>query len=88
MTRFGPLQPDLFVSFNPSEAALARAPIDELMAMLAGLRTVDRLPWPDAAAAMAEEQRALGLARLAGPAGAGLVAAILQETERLLSTTI
>lgn len=87
MTRFGPLQPDLFVSPSPPAAAPARAPVDELAAMLAGLRAADRLPWADAAAVMAEEQRALGLARLAGPIGEELVAAILHETERLLSAT-
>ena len=38
-----------------------------------------------AAATMAEERRALGLARLAGPEGEQLAAAILQETERLLT---
>ena len=32
---------------------------------------------------MAEERRALGLARLAGPEGERLAAAILEETERL-----
>ncbi len=49
------------------------------------LRAADRLPWPDAAATMAEEQHALGLARLAGAEGDKLAAAILEETERLLS---
>jgi hypothetical protein len=34
---------------------------------------------------MAEERRALGLARLAGPEGERLAAAILEETERLFT---
>jgi hypothetical protein len=36
---------------------------------------------------MAEELRALGLARQAGAEGAALAAAILVETERLLAAT-
>jgi hypothetical protein len=36
---------------------------------------------------MAEELRALGLARRAGPEGEALAAAILAETERLLAAT-
>jgi len=59
----------------------------ELTQLLDMLRAADRLPWPDAALTMAEEHRALGLARVAGPAGTPLVAAILQQTERLLSLT-
>jgi hypothetical protein len=43
------------------------------------------LPWVDAAAAMAEEHRALWLARQAGGEGARLAAASFQETERLFS---
>ena len=55
--------------------------------MLSALRAAEHPPWPDAAAAMTEERRALGLARLAGAEGQTLAAAILQETERLLAAT-
>ena len=60
-------------------------PVSELTALLAELRTAERLPWADAAAAMAAEHRALGLARLAGPEGQRLVTAIFEETERLFT---
>jgi hypothetical protein len=63
----------------------ARAPLSDLAELLVSLRNAERLPWPDAAAMMAEERRALGLARLAGVEGERLVAEILQETERLLA---
>ena len=87
MLRFGPSQPDLFTPAVTPPAAPAREPMIELTELLAGLRAAKHLPWPDAAAAMAEERRALGLARLAGPEGVRLAAAILQETERLLAAT-
>jgi hypothetical protein len=59
--------------------------MEELTALLTRLQAADRLPWPDAATAMAEEHRALGLARLAGQEGQRLAAAILEQTERLFS---
>jgi hypothetical protein len=86
MTRFGASQPDLFT--DPPEFSAPRPdPLAELTGLLARLRSADRLPWADAAAAMAEELRALGLARQAGTEGAALAAAILEETERLLAAT-
>jgi hypothetical protein len=85
MRRFGPNQPDLFTPATTPAAAPVSAPLAELAALLAALRAAERLPWPDAAAAMAEEHRALGLARLAGAEGERLAAAILQETERLFA---
>ncbi len=87
MNRFAATQPDLFASAAAPASAPERAPLDQLTDMLAMLRAADRLPWPDAAAAMAEEHRALGLAQLAGAEGAALAAAIFEETERLLSAT-
>ncbi len=85
MRRFGPSQPDLFAPAAAPPVAPPSAPLDELAALLAQLRAAERLPWPDAAATMAEERRALGLARLAGAEGERLAAAILQETERLFA---
>ncbi|MBV9783605.1 MAG: hypothetical protein JO264_07265 [Acidisphaera sp.] len=85
MSRFALRQSDLFASAGSAPEAPPCAPVDELTALLERLRTAERLPWPDAAAAMAEEQRALGLARLAGSEGERLAAAILRETERLLA---
>jgi hypothetical protein len=87
MSRFGPRQPDLFATARPAAAKPTRAPLDELTELLANVRAADRLPWPDAAAVMAEERRVLGLAQIAGPRGLELAAAILQETERLLVAT-
>jgi hypothetical protein len=88
MHRFAPTQPDLFApSEPPPTAAPASDPVAELTTLLDMLRSAERLPWPDAAATMAEEHRALGLARIAGPAGAPLVAALLEQTERLLALT-
>ena len=84
MRRFTPNQPDLFAPTPPADE-VPRAPVAQLTDLLAALRAADRLPWPDAAATMAEERRALGLARLAGAEGEKLVAAILDETERLLA---
>lgn len=85
MRQFAPSQSDLFASAETQTAAPTRAPLTELAELLGSLRSAERLPWPDAAATMAEERRALDLARLAGPAGEQLAAAILQETERLLT---
>jgi len=53
--------------------------------MLAMVRAADRLPWPTLSVAMAEEYRVLNLGRAAGPDGARLAAAILDETERLFA---
>jgi hypothetical protein len=49
------------------------------------LRAAERLPWADLSTAMAEEHRAIGLGRRAGPEGERLVSAIMDETERLFS---
>ena len=85
MRRFAPNQADLFAPAAIAEVVPTRAPLVELADLLATLRAAERLPWPDAAATMAEERRALGLARLAGAEGEKLAAAILEETERLLA---
>jgi hypothetical protein len=86
MSRFGPAQPDLFAASPPKvSAAPEPAPAEVLAALLQQLRAAERLPWADAAAAMAAEHRALGLARLAGEDGERLAAAILAETERLFA---
>ena len=86
MTRFGPAQPDLFAPAAAPPAVPSRPPLEELAELLAYLRAAQDLPWPDAAATMVEEWRALSLARIAGPEGAILATAILQETERLLAS--
>ena len=85
MRRFAPSQSDLFAPTATPAAVPTHAPLAELAKLLGSLRVAERLPWPDAAATMAEEQRALGLARLAGEEGERLAAAILEETERLLA---
>jgi hypothetical protein len=85
MRRFAPSQSDLFASTATPATVPSRAPLAELAVLLGSLRAAERLPWLDAAATMAEERRALGLARLAGAEGERLAAAILQETERLLA---
>lgn len=85
MSRFA-AHPDLFAS-PPAREPRAEEPIVELQALLDRLRAAQTLPWPDAAGAMAEELRALGLAQRAGPDGEALAAAILLETERLLAAT-
>lgn len=92
MSRVAAVQSDLFapsqsrVVEGPSEpAAPAQDPIAELQALLADLRAASAPPWPDLTTTMAHEYRALGLARQAGPEGEALAAAILDETERLLS---
>ena len=87
MRQFAPSQHDLFASTATQAAVPTHAPLAELAELLEILRAAQRLPWPDAAATMAEERRALGLARLAGAEGERLAAAILQETERLLAAT-
>lgn len=79
-------QPDLFAPVPAAcRAAPEPNPVAELETLLEKLLAADALPWADAAAVMAEEHRALGLAQLAGPRGAQLAAAILGETERLLA---
>lgn len=88
MARFALPQADLFAPAPATPSALRPDPLDELTALLDRLRAADRLPWPDAAAAMAEERHALGLASLAGPEGEQLAADILQETERLLALEV
>jgi hypothetical protein len=87
MRRFAPSHADLFAPTTTPAAVPTRAPLAELADLLGSLRSAERLPWPDAAATMAEERRTLGLARLAGAEGERLAAAILQETERLLAAT-
>lgn len=87
MSRFDASHPDLFAPAAKPPRAAEPPPLDQLNDMLAMLRAADRLPWPDAAATMAEELRALGLARLAGAEGRTLAAAIPEETERLLAAT-
>ena len=67
MTRFAPLQPDLFAPFAEPEPQCD--PLAEIESLLRRLRAAERMPWADDAGAMAEELRALGLARSAGPAG-------------------
>jgi hypothetical protein len=85
MRRFAPSQSNLFAPVVTPTAAPVRAPLAELADLLERLRSAERLPWQDAAATMAEERRALGLARLAGAEGERLAAAILEQTERLLA---
>lgn len=85
MHQFAPSQTSLFAPVAEFPAASERPPLGELADLLRNLQSAERLPWPDAAATMAEEHRALGLARLAGDEGARLAAEILRETERLLA---
>jgi len=87
MRRFAASQLDLFAPTATPAAAPIQSPLAKLTDLLDSLRAADRLAWPDAAATMAEERRALGLARLAGADGDRLAAAIMQETERLLAAT-
>lgn len=89
MRRFAPIQSDLFAAPPPSarEDAPRPDPLTELTALLARLRAAATPPWPDLNAAIADEYRALGLAREAGAEGAALASAIMDETERLLSMT-
>jgi hypothetical protein len=87
MSRFAPVHPDLFAPLPtvPEPGAPERPPLEELTGLLSMLRATDRLPWPDLSTAMAEEYRAIGLGRRAGPDGEKLVSAIMDETERLFS---
>jgi hypothetical protein len=85
MSRFARSQPDLFAPAPAAPAAPERPPLEELADLLSALRAADRLPWPDLSTAMAEEYRAIGLGRRAGPEGERLVSAIMDETERLFS---
>ena len=88
MPRFAPSQPDLFAPTAapaPEPPPPARPPLDELADLLAELRAAERLPWPDLTVAMAVEQHYLGLARVAGPEGQKLAAAIMDEAERLFA---
>jgi hypothetical protein len=85
MSRFARSQPDLFAPAPQAAAEPDRPPLEELSELLSVLRGADRLPWPDLSTAMAEEYRAIGLGRRAGPEGERLVSAIMDETERLFS---
>jgi hypothetical protein len=86
MSRFALGQPDLFAPVAvPEPSAPARPPLEELAEILAELRATVCLPWPDLTVAMAEEQRVLRLARMAGAEGQVLAAAIMDETERLFA---
>jgi hypothetical protein len=85
MSRFAPSQTDLFAPAQPSPTAPERPPLEQLAELLAALRQAERLPWPDLRTAMAEEYRAIGLGRRAGPEGERLVSAIMDESERLFS---
>ena len=80
---FAAPQPDLFA--QPAERPALSDPLGELKELLDKVRSASELPWADAAAAMAEELRALWLARQAGDEGERLAAAIFAETERLFS---
>ena len=83
-------QPDLFgstaaTSESPAPAPPLDPPLDpvaELTAILARLRATDGVPYPTVSAAVAEEYHVLALAREAGPEGARLAAAIIDESER------
>jgi hypothetical protein len=81
---FTPVPRDLFAPCAP-EPAPKLDPLRELRTLLDKVQTASVLPWQDAAAAMAEEHRALWLAKQAGDEGAKLAAAIFEQTERLFS---
>ena len=87
MSRFASSQPDLFAAppAAPVAPAPERDPLDELTALLDLLRAADRLPWPHLTAVMEAEYRVLFLAKQAGPEGARLASAIMEQTERLFS---
>lgn len=86
MSRFASGQPDLFApAAVPEPPAPARPPLEELAEILAELRATKHLPWPNLSVAMAEEQRVLRLARMAGAEGQILAAAIMDESERLFA---
>ena len=80
-----PAQSDLFVRPAPEAVPPPVDPVSELKALLDKVQAASVLPWIDAAAAMAEEHRALWLAGQAGDEGERLAAAIFEETERLFS---
>jgi hypothetical protein len=84
---FAPAQTDLFVPPKPQAGAPPLDPVSELRALLDKVQGASVLPWQDAAAAMVEEHRVLWLAGQSGEEGAGLAAAIFEETERLFSAT-
>ena len=74
MRRFAPSQTDLFAPAAAPQALPARAPLAELADLLASLRGTERLPWPDAAAAMAEGEFAPpSAASVAAPATPGVI---------------
>lgn len=83
-------QPDLFGPHAATPGTPAPAPpvdppsdpVAELTAILARLRAADGVPYPTISAAVAEEYHVLALAREAGPDGARLAAAIIDESER------
>jgi hypothetical protein len=79
-------QADLFAP-APAPVADEPSPLEELRAILARVRAAERLPFVDAAAAMTEELRVVGLGRRAGAEGAALASAILDEMERLHALT-
>ncbi len=87
MPRFALAQPDLFApaATAPEPLSSGRPPLDQLADLLAELRAAERLPWPDLTVAMAEEQRYLALARIAGAEGKRFAAAIMDEAERLFA---
>ena len=86
MSQFAPGQPDLFApAAVPEQPPHGRPPLEELAEILAELRAAKHLPWPDLTVAMAEEQRFLRLARMAGTEGQSFAAAIMDETERLFA---
>jgi hypothetical protein len=85
MSRFASNHPDLFAPPRLTPPEPERPPLEELANLLSMLRAAERLPWPDLSSAMAEEYRAIGLGRRAGPEGESLVSAIMDETERLFS---
>ena len=86
MSRVAP-QPDLFAPPAAPEPSPSPDPLAALAAIHDRLAAAPTPPWPHLSAAMEDEYRALALAREAGPAGAALAAAILQQTERLLAMT-
>lgn len=85
MLRVGPAQPDLFAPAPAADPPPAPEPppLDQLAAMLALLRAAEAMPWDGVPAVMAQEQRAMHWARAAGPDGAALASAIMDQIERL-----
>lgn len=80
-------QSDLFAQPEAPVRRKVCDPVAELTALLDTVRAADRLPWPNLAEVMAEEHRALGLARLAGAEGEALATAFLIDAERLFALT-